>query len=100
METWPPAPTNDLPEPKRPQAWQNNFIGCSALTLSALFVLTVIAGFFGPTRVLHGLGFSFAMLTLVLGFVSRATLFGRLALLGLLSYVGIIVYYIVQWYQG
>ena len=79
---------------------RKKIIGYIALACSTLFVLIRAAIFLGVHSVIIG---SLSLLPLVLGLVlglfSRSTWPGRLALLGPLFLVGMLIYYILCWYR-
>jgi hypothetical protein len=101
METWPPSPTNEHPEPSTKLVkTDKTMTGYAALACSAATVLIRIA------MLLHIGRWQLGMLSLllvsvgtVLGIISRSTLAGRLALLGPIFFVILFIYYMLCWYR-
>ena len=101
METWPPPPTSEHPEPdtKLIQA-DNTLTGYVALACSVATVMIRGVMLFHVSG--WWLGISSLLLMsagTVLGAISRSTLAGRLALLGPAFYLLLFAYYMLCWYR-
>jgi hypothetical protein len=103
MEVWPPSPTSDHPEPnlELTQAKKKKRIGYIALACSVIALMIRLAGsLFGfHSILLGGLSLLTAGIGFVLGIISRSTLAGRFALLVPVSFLLLIIYYILCWYR-
>lgn len=101
MRVWPPPPTIERQEqiPDPPQARNFQPIGYAALASSTVAVLIRAFVFLKVhNALLGGLSLLLVSIGLVLGLISRSTLAGRLALLGPIPFIGLIIYYLLCWY--
>lgn len=101
MRVWPPPPTIERQEPiiEPPQARKLQPIGYAALASSTVAILIRALVFLKVhNALLGGLSLLLVSVGLVLGLIARSTLAGRLALLGPVPFLGLIVYYLLCWY--